>query len=113
MVRIISSKGAGGDNKIYIEAAGLSTDTKPTAKVVTGSYFFEVDTGFWYSFDETDNEWIRTVINNAQLQEAVDAWLVDHPEASTTVQDGAITLAKMNSSAVSTLAETKSYLNIT
>lgn len=30
-----------------------------------------------------------------QVQEAVDAWLDDHPEATTTVQDGAITTAKL------------------
>lgn len=33
-----------------------------------------------------------------QVSIAVDAWLDDHPEATTTVQDGAITKAKLNSS---------------
>lgn len=31
------------------------------------------------------------------LQDAVDTWLDDHPEATTTVEDGAITKAKLNS----------------
>lgn len=32
------------------------------------------------------------------VAEAVDAWLVDHPEATTTVEDGSITRGKLNSS---------------
>ena len=35
---------------------------------------------------------------DAQVTTAVDAWLDDHPEATTTVQDGAITKAKLDSS---------------
>ena len=41
----------------YIEAAGLSTDTKPTDSIITGSLFFEVDTGKIYAFDEVSAEW--------------------------------------------------------
>lgn len=39
----------------YIEAAGLSTDSKPTKGVATGSLFLEVDTGDVYAFAEGDN----------------------------------------------------------
>ena len=35
--------------------------------------------------------------SDASITSAVNAWLVAHPEATTTVQDGAITLAKLNS----------------
>ena len=35
---------------------------------------------------------------DAQVTTAVDAWLDDHPEATTTVQDGAISYAKLNAS---------------
>lgn len=35
-----------------------------------------------------------------EIQTAVDAWLEDHPEATTTVQDGAITTAKLHDGAV-------------
>lgn len=52
MVRVLVQQ-AYVDGKIYIEAAGLSTDTKPTAGIVTGSVFTEVDTGDVYLFDET------------------------------------------------------------
>ena len=52
MVRILTSRSFTSDTD-YIEAAGLSTDDKPTAGVVTGSKFTEVDTGDKYLFDET------------------------------------------------------------
>ena len=45
------------DNKRYIEAAGLSTDSKPTTGIVTGSVFLEVDTGKVYLFDEAGSQW--------------------------------------------------------
>lgn len=41
----------------YIEAAGLSTDEKPTEGLVTGSRFTEVDTGDVYAFDEVGGAW--------------------------------------------------------
>ena len=44
----------------YIEAPGLSTDTKPVTGIATGSLFLEVDTGDVYAFDEEGNtgeEW--------------------------------------------------------
>jgi hypothetical protein len=52
MVRILVQNGFEGE-KNYIEAAGLSTDTKPETNIVTGSSFLEVDTGDAYLFDET------------------------------------------------------------
>lgn len=56
MVRITSERIFDGSKK-YIEAAGLSTDTKPSG-VITGSLFLEVDTGDVYAYDETDTgEW--------------------------------------------------------
>ena len=41
----------------YIEAFGLSTDTKPTSGIITGSKFTEVDTGIEYCFDEESRTW--------------------------------------------------------
>ena len=43
----------------YIEAAGLSGDTKPTTGIVTGSKFREVDTGVEYAFDEVTATWLQ------------------------------------------------------
>lgn len=45
--------------KYYIETAGLSTETKPTEDLVTGSLFFEVDTGKVYAFDEVSGTWYQ------------------------------------------------------
>lgn len=44
-------------NKKYVECAGLSTDTKPTKDICTGSIAAEVDTQTIYMFDETSGEW--------------------------------------------------------
>ena len=41
------------DQKKYVELYGLSTDTKPTTGIVTGSKFTEVNTGDEFLFDET------------------------------------------------------------
>ena len=48
-----------GSGKKHVELAGLSTDAKPKKKVyATGSFFFEVDTGDLYAYDETgDGTW--------------------------------------------------------
>ncbi len=52
MIRILKENNFDGEKK-YIEAAGLSTDTKPTANLITGSLFMEADTGEVYVYDET------------------------------------------------------------
>lgn len=57
MIRTIENKWQGYGDKHYIEAAGLSTDTKPTTNLVTGSLFLEVDTGKVYAFDEISGTW--------------------------------------------------------
>lgn len=50
-------------NVIHIEAAGLSTDSKPLAAkfsgktLATGSLFLEVDTGDVYAYDEDGDQW--------------------------------------------------------
>ena len=47
-----------GDNPVkYFELSGLSTDTKPTDEVSTGSLFLEVDTGDVYAYDEEGETW--------------------------------------------------------
>ena len=42
-------------DKAYVELACLSTDSKPTAGIVTGSLALEVDTGDLYAFAEGDD----------------------------------------------------------
>lgn len=47
------------DGKHYIEAYGLSTDSKPTDDVVMGSKFTVVDTGKVYLFNEASSTWVE------------------------------------------------------
>lgn len=60
MIRILNERVFDGDKK-YVEAAGLSTDSKPTAGIVTGSLFMEADTGDVYVFyeDTTTPAWTK------------------------------------------------------
>ena len=58
MVRVLTERIIEG-NKKYIEAAGLSTDSKPTANLVTGSVFVEVNTGDGYLFNEAAGTWVK------------------------------------------------------
>lgn len=44
------------DDIHYVEAYGLSTDSKPTG-FATGSVFIEVDTGKVYLYDEDGAAW--------------------------------------------------------
>lgn len=46
----------GGKN--YIEAAGRSSETKPT-DCIDGSLFLETDTGKVYVFDEVGESWTK------------------------------------------------------
>ena len=63
MIRCIKSEYVSFENESgtawlrYIEAAGLSTDQKPSVNIVTGSKFLEVDTGKQYAYDEIGGEW--------------------------------------------------------
>lgn len=58
MVRILTERIIEG-NKKYIEAAALSTDSKPTADLVTGSVLVTVDNGKCYLFNETSGSWVE------------------------------------------------------
>ena len=53
MISILSTNGN------MINYAGLSTDTKPTDNLATGSFFYEVDTSKAYFFDEAGETWIE------------------------------------------------------
>ena len=47
-----------GQNVQYLEISGLSSDTKPTEGVATGSIFVEVDTGTVFFYDEASG-WVE------------------------------------------------------
>lgn len=42
-----------------VEIACLSTDTKPTSGIATGSLALEVDTGDIYAYDEVGTSWTK------------------------------------------------------
>ena len=60
MVRILVQQ-TFTESKVYVECAGLSTDTKPDMvngrDIVTGSLFLEVDAMKLYSYDEAGQTW--------------------------------------------------------
>lgn len=58
MVRTLEKR-AFTDTLALCRFAGLSDDDKPTAGVVTGSEFLEVDTGDVYAFDEVGGTWAK------------------------------------------------------
>lgn len=47
----------GGAEKEYLEINCLSTDTKPTDGMITGSKLVEIDTGKRFLFDEVSEDW--------------------------------------------------------
>jgi len=57
MVRVTDARDVITGKVKYFEFAGLSSDTKPTDKVSTGSLFLEVDTGDVYAYNEAGSEW--------------------------------------------------------
>ena len=63
MVRITDQRIIAGD-KVLIEAFGLSTDSKPTANLATGSVFVTVDTADAYFFDEVSGQWKKAGDSN-------------------------------------------------
>ena len=97
MIRALIEQTFDATKKYYV-MCGLSTDTKPTSGLITGSQFHEVDTGTKYKFDEVNSLWHVVGITEQEIKDEIDAWLEDHPEATTTVEDGAISYAKLNSS---------------
>ena len=57
MIRIIDAHDVVVGEAKYYEYSGLSTDTKPTEGVATGSVFLEVNTGYAYLYDEESQTW--------------------------------------------------------
>lgn len=47
------------DNKVLIEAACLSGDSKPTTGIANGSLCLEMDTGDIYAFNEAASTWVK------------------------------------------------------
>ena len=54
------------ENKWYIEAVGMSGETKPSEGIITGSKFTEADTGIESVFDEESGEWFAQNTGNGR-----------------------------------------------
>lgn len=48
-----------GENIVYKEISGDSTDTKPTTGICDGSIFVESNTGKTYFFNEKTGGWVE------------------------------------------------------
>ena len=55
---------------MYIEAVGLSSDTKPTEGIATGSKFTEVDTVAAFLFDEESGMWLSQATGRTSIASA-------------------------------------------
>ena len=87
----------------YGEFAGLSTDEKPKAALITGSKFTEVDTGIEYRFDEESRTWTPQNSGNGKtsivgatvtLGSAVKYDGTEKTKSVSTVKIGATTLTE-------------------
>ena len=58
MIRALVERAFTADKK-YVELFGLSTDSKPTTGIITGSTFVEVDTAKVYLFNESSSTWVE------------------------------------------------------
>lgn len=46
-------------NGAFNEYYGLSTDEKPISNNLNGSFFYEIDSGDLYVYDEEGSSWIK------------------------------------------------------
>lgn len=58
-LKVLTFTAESGETKFYKEISGLSSDTKPTAGLINGSIFSEVDTGSVFFFNETAGTWVE------------------------------------------------------
>lgn len=58
---------ADGNPVFYVEIAGLSSETKPSAGIISGSKFTEVNTGKHFVFDglSTSKTWVEELVKTA------------------------------------------------
>jgi hypothetical protein len=91
VIRILLDKTFDNEHH-YIHAVGLSTDTKPTTGIITGSKFVAVDTGTGYLFDEAAGEWNENQQGGgggADLSD-LDVYIADYLGDAPTITTGAL-----------------------
>lgn len=85
------------DGKLYIDGVayelggvGISNIAKTGTDGLVDTYTITMTDGTTYTFTVTNGD-----ASDAKIQGFIDDWLDEHPEATTTVQDGAVTMAKL------------------
>ena len=85
---------------VYVYIDGVWTKTNLYGRGIDGYTpsvsVAETDTGVTITVTDEDGTTTATVENGTATDAQVAAWLTEHPDATTTVQDGAITRAKLN-----------------
>lgn len=91
------------DGKLYIDGVayelggvGISNIAKTGTDGLVDTYTITMTDGTTYTFTVTNGD-----ASDAKIQGFIDDWLDEHPEATTTVQDGAVTMAKLAPDVVS------------
>ena len=73
MVRVMVKKAYAND-AVYVELAGLASDSKPTGGgMITGSRFIEADTGKVFMYDEAGAEWNQITAGYTPAEDSEDA----------------------------------------
>lgn len=80
------------------DAVGISNIAKTGTSGLVDTYTITMTDGTTYTFTVTNGD-----VDDAEIQAYIEDWLDDHPEATTTVQDGAITMPKLSSDVKSQL----------
>lgn len=85
---------------VYVYIDGVWTKTNLYGRGIDGYTpsvsVADTDTGVTITVTDEDGTTTATVENGTATDAQVAAWLTEHPDATTTVQDGAITRAKLN-----------------
>lgn len=73
------------------DAVGIFNIAKTGTSGLVDTYTIIMTDGTTYTFTVTNGD-----VDDAEIQAYIEDWLDDHPEATTTVQDGAITTSKLS-----------------
>lgn len=90
-----------GGTKFEIVDAEARADIASISGIIGGDFVIptanvsQTDTGAIISVTDKNGTTTANISNGTATDEQVAAWLDDHPEATTTVQDGSITTAKL------------------
>lgn len=85
-----------------IGGVGIASITKTGTAGLVDTYTILMTDGTSTTFTVTNGD-----ASDAKIQGFIEGWLEEHPEATTTVQDGAITLSKLSSEVTQKLSDVK------